>query len=66
MFLVSVASKELSLAVSLLFATLPRRSISVASKGLTSHKICAVLGDLGNRDGRRGRTAEAATDVPER
>ena len=34
MFFVSVASKGLSQAVSLLFATLAGRSISVASKGL--------------------------------
>ena len=33
-FFVSVASKGLSLAVSLLFATLAGRSISVAAKGL--------------------------------
>ena len=34
MFFVSVASKGLSQAVSLLFATLTGRSISVAAKGL--------------------------------
>ena len=34
-FFVSVASKGVSLAVSLLFATLARESISVAAKGLT-------------------------------
>src|SRR5712691_7465950 len=41
LFFVSVASKGLSHAVSLLFATLARGSISVASKGLTLHKNCA-------------------------
>jgi len=35
LFFVSVASKRLSHAVSLLFATLAGRSISVANKGLT-------------------------------
>jgi len=35
LFFVSVASKGFSLAVSLLFATLARRFISVAAKGLT-------------------------------
>ena len=34
MFFVSVAAKELSQAVSFLFATLAGRSISVAAKGL--------------------------------
>jgi|HubBroStandDraft_3_1064219.scaffolds.fasta_scaffold978339_1 hypothetical protein len=35
LFFVSVASKGVSLAVSLLFATLAGKSISVADKGLT-------------------------------
>jgi hypothetical protein len=35
----SVASKELSVAVSLLFATLAGRSISVAVKGLTEEEV---------------------------
>jgi hypothetical protein len=35
LFFVSVASKGVSLAVSLLFATLAAESISVADKGLT-------------------------------
>ncbi len=42
MFFVSVASKGLSLAVSLLFATLAGRSVSVAAKG---------LGETGRLDG---------------
>jgi hypothetical protein len=40
-FFVSVASKGLSQTVSLLFATLAGRSISVASKGLGMHQNCA-------------------------
>jgi hypothetical protein len=43
-FFVSVASKGFSHAVSLLFATLARRCISVVSKGLTLHKKSAVSG----------------------
>jgi hypothetical protein len=46
LFFVSVASKGLSQAVSLLFATLAGRSISVASKGLKagvgSHQLAVV------------------------
>jgi hypothetical protein len=38
-FLVSVASKELSLDVSLLFATLAGRSISVAGQGLREEEV---------------------------
>jgi hypothetical protein len=38
-FFVSVASKGLSCAVSLLFATLARRSVSVAVKGLTGEEV---------------------------
>jgi hypothetical protein len=37
-FFVSVASKGVSPSVSLLFATLARKSISVADKGLTQAK----------------------------
>jgi hypothetical protein len=39
MFFVSIASKGLRLAVSLLFATLAGRSISIAGKGLTGRLI---------------------------
>jgi hypothetical protein len=38
-FFVSVASKGLSRAVSLLFATLARRFISVAAKGLREEEV---------------------------
>jgi hypothetical protein len=38
-FFVSVASKELNVAVSLLFATLAGMSISVAVKGLTEEEV---------------------------
>jgi hypothetical protein len=38
-FFVSVASKGLSLAVSLLFATFAGRSISVAAKGLREEEV---------------------------
>jgi len=41
LFFVSVASKGLSHAVSLLFATLAGKSISVATKELTLHQNCA-------------------------
>jgi hypothetical protein len=48
-FFVSVASKGLSQAVSLLFATLARRSMSVASKGLK-----AMVGGDSDRVGAGG------------
>jgi len=41
LFFVSVASKGLSHTVSLLFATLAGKSISVATKELTLHQNCA-------------------------
>jgi hypothetical protein len=49
MFFVSVASKGLSQAVSLLFATLAGTSISVASKGLK-----AIVGGDSDRVGAGG------------
>ena len=55
MFFVSVASKELRQAVSLLFATLARRSISVAGKGL---KVIAGI------DSGKGRTGVNAPTRP--
>jgi hypothetical protein len=48
-FFVSVAAKGLSLAVSLLFATLAGRSISVAAKGLR-----AIVGSDPDRVGAGG------------
>jgi hypothetical protein len=66
MFFVSVASKGFNHAVSLLFATLARRSISVVSKGLTLHKICAISDHFWVRNGGGGEDAEATRDVPER
>ena len=50
MFFVSVASKGFSFAVSLLFATLARRSISVAAKGLTGTKCWRERNGLGWED----------------
>jgi len=46
-FFVSVASKGFSSAVSLLFATLARRSISVVAKGLMEAKCWRGSNDLG-------------------
>jgi hypothetical protein len=46
-FFVSVASKELSRTVSLLFATLAGRLISVAAKGLMGAKCWRESKDLG-------------------
>src|SRR6266446_4673497 len=50
MFLVSVASKGFSSAVSLLFATLAMRSISVAAKGLTRTKCWRESNWVGAED----------------
>ncbi len=50
MFFVSVASKGLSSAVSLLFATLAGRSISVAAKGLTMTKCWQESNWVGAED----------------
>ena len=47
MFFVSVVSKEFSKAVSLLFATLAGRSISVAAKGFKARVGCDL--DRGGR-----------------
>src|SRR5882672_4484138 len=66
MFLVSVASKGLSHAVSLLFATLARRSISVVSKGLTSYKDCAFLRAFLRAEWAPRDATDAAKDVPRR
>jgi hypothetical protein len=58
LFFVSVASKGVSHAVSLLFATLAGRSISVAAKGLTG-AICLQKGNWGEAEDFEGvrRTA---------
>jgi hypothetical protein len=64
MFFVSVASKGLRNAVSLLFATFARGSISVASKGLTLHKNCAILGDFLSVEWEPLKATEVATGVP--
>ena len=56
MFFVSIASKELSQDVSLLFATLAGRFISVAVKGLKARVgsgPCAVMS--GEKNGGAGR-----------
>ncbi len=53
MFFVSVASKQLSQAVSLLFATLAGRSISVAAKGLRG--IAGQGVGIRRREKSRGR-----------
>src|SRR6266478_2989474 len=50
LFFVSVASKEFSFAVSLLFATLAREFISVAAKGLTGTKCWRESNGFGWRD----------------
>ena len=65
-FFVSVASKGLSHAVSLLFATLARGSISVASKGLTLHQNCAILTLVWELNWGCGEAEEVATNFPGR
>jgi hypothetical protein len=50
LFFVSVASKELSSAVSLLFATLTGRFISVAAKGLMGTKRWREINSPGWED----------------
>jgi hypothetical protein len=65
MFFVSVASKGLSHAVSLLFATLARRSVSVASKGLTLHKNCAIFGHFLRAEWGLREVTDAASNVLE-
>jgi hypothetical protein len=61
-FFVTVVSKELSHTVSLLFATLTRRSISVAFKGLTLQKAEQFRTIFGCG----GEMEKAPRDVPER
>ena len=51
LFFVSVASKRLSQAVSLLFATFAGRSISVAGKGLKAGVAVTLIGSV-QPDGR--------------
>src|SRR5258708_14528246 len=46
LFFVSVASKRLSQAVSLLFATLAGRSVSVAAKGLKGGGVVTLIGSV--------------------
>ena len=68
MFIVSVASKGFSLAVSLLIATFAGRPISVAAKGLMGAK-CGDLGDteLGRvcEGGRGGKPPIGISVFPE-
>jgi hypothetical protein len=53
LFFVSVASKGLSQAVSLLFATLARRSISVAAQGLRGEQVRREIDELA-RQAKKG------------
>src|ERR1700682_113864 len=64
LFFVSVASKELSPTVSLLFATLAGRSISVAARGLTRADCWLEVNWEGWKDfGGVRRTARRATMI---
>jgi hypothetical protein len=60
----NVASKRLSPVISLLFATLARRSISVVFKELPLHKNCVISGAPGERTGGPSELKKAAKDVP--
>src|SRR5882672_9011703 len=55
LFFVSVASKGLTPTVSLLFATLARRSISVAAKGLTGADCWRESNCVGSEDSEEVR-----------
>ena len=66
MFFVSVASKGLSCGVSLLFATLAGRSISVAAKGLKAiaEKDPERVGQVSGRWSVGRRTGDGEWEIP--